>query len=194
MIVRNYLVLLPFFAIFAAAGLEWLFNGLSDKLKHRFPPARKPVIVLVSAGILVIIFLNARQVYNASESIVMKDKEKVELFNQQFIDFLDEHSDQTFLFELDVYEYLTYVLHQETPPKLMAKKDAVENEDDWVVFSNANRESEKLWRDFKANIADYSIADFGQQDINFNYYPSFSTLRIVVMKFKYAKNLHLSYY
>ncbi len=180
MIVRNYILLLPVFCLYAAWFADYFLQRSRTLAFGLALPA------------LFILFSNGYEVYHASETI--RRKEQNEYFEKELFNFVNTHTEVQFLFSSKMYNYWKYNLNKPIPNHVVSQKKMLDEQKGkiWVVFDS--RDEEKMWRQFKSNLHDYTITQFGPEDINFNYYTESMTIRILVMDWKYAKNLEIAYF
>jgi hypothetical protein len=162
MVVRNYMVLVPFFAVLAARGCV----ALSETLK-RWPVLRAVFGTLIAAIVLV----NGWWLYAASESIRTVDQTP---YTAKLAAFIDSHPKEDFLVSAGIFDTLgrfdgklrSNVVRKQSPRVLHAVFYA--HEFDITPDFICNRPFLYRW--------------FGPEDVNYNYYPLWTSNRIVLKR------------
>jgi hypothetical protein len=179
MIVRNYLVILPFLALFASLGMEGLFSYLKRKLgTWAFA-----LWLLLGLGILA----NGLHHFQAAHSITQLKTPGV--FFAKLEAHLQAHEETFFVFSQGMQKQWKENLGKPLPPNVAVRP--YPHTDYQVVFFS--REFEKYWRYYQVNRHNYVVRIIGSQDINFNYYPEWQNEKIVIMKAKFARKLPLKF-
>lgn len=169
MIVRNLLVVLPFLVILAAHGIAYLYS------KYAFSPVLRTVFAGLVAGLLLI---NLSWQISATSSIVYKDTTN---HIEQVRHYITQQSATTFWISEPVYQDLARANQQ--PPSNVT--DTMSTAD--VAIFSSSEVGEYEWQ---ANRYNYTLTWFGPYEVNFNYYPSWTgDKRIVVMPVRSALQL-----
>lgn len=168
-IVRNYLALAPFLAVFAARGTAFLV----ERARHRL--ARGLVIAAVAAMFAV----NGVWVVRAAASIPGRSPDR---FIRQVAAYIDSHPEKKFHLSQWVWERLAALDDKERPnatrERTLAAAEAIfyaregMSQNDWLAN---RRRLVKTW--------------FGPWEVNFNYYPTWGEDRILVMPMERALRL-----
>ncbi|BAP55314.1 hypothetical protein THII_1017 [Thioploca ingrica] len=171
MIVRNLVVLIPFFAIFAARGVFVLQNRFFNKNS------------LFRAGfatfIITLLLINTFWLIQSTASIVNRHKTN---YIQQLAEFIEGNQDKRFLVSTQVLNDLSS-LHGKIPSLVTNVPEQAEI----AVFYSSEVSN---WNAWTANQFNYTLTWFGPDEVNFNYYPSWAgDRRIVVMSVDKLQNL-----
>ncbi len=166
MIVRNLLIMFPFFAILSARGIMCL------KSKYASQRISGAIFAGLVAGLLLI---NAGWAISSTYSITHKNRTD---YIEQVTDYVAQRSHTTFWVSEPVYQAMVHVGRQ-LPSNLtnsMHKADTV------IFYSYEVGEYE-----WQANRYNYTLTWFGPYEVNFNYYPSWTgDKRIVMMPVHHA--------
>jgi hypothetical protein len=169
MIVRNLLILLPFFAILSAHGMAYLYA------RYAWSPRLR---TLFAGFVAVLLLINLRWAIAATASIEDKDTTN---YIEQVRQYMAQRNTTTFWVSTSVYRDLTHA-HQSPPPNVTAAMPDA----DLAIFSSGEV-GEYEWH---ANHSSYTRTWFGPHEVNFNYYPSWTgDKRIVVMPVHHALQL-----
>lgn len=175
MIVRNYLVLVPFFSILASRGFTFLQGQFFKRNRLR-------TLFLI----LVILFLlvNTYWLISATQSITDRDGSNGR-YIKELASYLDKYPIKTFLVSKRIMrdlqpfkktDYLDLIGHLSSDTKA-------------AVFYSSEVKS---WQKWTANRFNYTWRVFGPYEVNFNYYPSWAgDDRIIVMPIESAIKLEL---
>ena len=200
MFARNYLVLIPFSAIYFGLALSSIATFTESILIQRRPrkenqaleiPPKKISATQLSAAalplliVLVLAGFNLTFAYKASDTIRRKDD--LPFFAKKVDLFVRSHPGQKYLFSTATTRFWNGFNLGEFPKNVYFTRDQVPGQDFEVIFFS--RESELYPRKLEANHYDYVTHGFGAMEINLNYYPRWSHTKILVMKWKYAKKL-----
>jgi len=167
MIVRNLLYILPFFAIFASIGFDYLSNRLQ---KYKLSYALKVIILLI-------LFYSCSNVISASYNI--KNKSDINLASE-LEKYIEQNKDKEFIFSSGVSSLLKHGINNNIK---------ITDHSYFVFFKN-----EISYKIYKANINNQFTKIIGVDDVNFDYYPTWSGLdRIVVMKYSNVSDDMLLY-
>jgi hypothetical protein len=178
MIVRNYMVLIPFLAFFSAAGFMWLTEWISN----RFRPALVAVWLIMGAGVV----YNGFFIGKAAESIVrLKTPES---FFIQLESWIRGHPQTNYVFSEGVATFWREQYRKPLPNNVVRKSRRSKNFQ--VVFFS--REFPKYWRYYLVNRHNYTRKVIGSLDVNFNYYPEWPNEKIVLMDARFARKLPLT--
>lgn len=171
MIVRNLIVLIPFFAILASRGCIILHS----KFKHRSWQ------VLFSISIVVLLLINAFWLFKAAKSIRIKSSAN---YIEQVASYIDQRPDILFLVSKPVANDLLYFdskIRSNITQFFSYKTKAA------IFYASEVNKQGGRW---KANKFNYTWIWFGPYEVNFNYYPTWlGDDRIVVMPIKSALDL-----
>ncbi len=151
MIVRNVLVLFPFLAIFAAAGIYALLRHFrKDRIVH--------------SGVMLIVLLclaiNAQWLVHAARSINRPPND----FSEEAVDYVQTHPELFFLASPRAYA----LLEQKQAAGANVVRDPAFPADYAILFMK-EVEDEKRW---PANRYGFIHRTFGPLDVNFDYYPT----------------------
>lgn len=166
MIVRNILYVLPFFAVFVSLGFYCLLTVIQNrKIKYLF-----------TTLILITLSYSCLNIFSAS--LTIRNKSKInspkELYN-----YLKQNSDKHFVFSKKVLPLVGPDFKNTRP-----------SQDSYLVFYL----KEIPFYNYTANIRNQFINVIGMEDININYYPTWSgDDRILIMKYCYATEEILDY-
>jgi len=167
MIIRNLLYLLPFLALFGSIG----FAYVNDKLqKYKFNIAFKLVIILI-------LFYSCSNVVIASYSI--KNNSKINL-SYELEKYRKQNQDKKLIYSLEVLSDL----------KVRNDTNLKPADNSYLVFYK----DEIPFQVYNANIRNQFTEIIGIDDVNFDYYPTWSGKnRLVVMKYVNASDDILFY-
>lgn len=172
MIVRNLLILVPFFAVLASRGFAFLRDGAFSKSR----------LLRRSFSVLVIAALAVNAVWLAGAAVSVKDRQRTN-YTEKLASYLDRHNGTAFFISERVYEKLKY-FDTKIRPNLKNDLSAA----DGAIFYS----SEVDWTQWTCNRFDYTWAWFGPYEVNFNYYPLWAgDNRIVVMSAASARKLRV---
>lgn len=171
MIVRNYLVVLPFLAVLASRGVTVLGEALADRPSLRRLPASAAAAALA---------LNTAWLAYAAASITRNAPSRN---IQSLADYIAGHRDETFVVtervarSLEVFGAAGHPNAVRTPSPGAAA----------AVFYSSEVRPRSLWT---ANRRRYTSRWFGPYEVNFDYYPTWAGAeRIVVMPLAEALKL-----
>jgi hypothetical protein len=156
MIVRNLLVILPFFALLASLGCRYLGDWIQAGR----------VNVAIDIGISALLCYSCSSVVVASLSVYNKDKIDMA---QEVQEYIQHNRGKKFYFS----------------PKALALKNVQNNADtpsegSYVMFFK----DEIPYTQYRANVFNQFVRTIGVDDVNFNYYPTWSGVdRIVVARY-----------
>lgn len=170
MAVRNFLVLLPFFCIFASIGVFFFINIINNNIYKN---------ILLS---VVCVFLSVNLWWNHVAAASIQEKNNINLSNE-ILKYLVDNGTQKFLLSPAVRT----VLHGNVlPPNVSAQ---VENAT-WFIF--INDEYDGLTRmNFLANApCRYEIVA-GAHDVNINYYPAWVGKKVLRISAAEARSMNL---
>lgn len=171
MIVRNFLILFPFFTILASRGCLYLYT----KIKHRSLPR-----LLFSLFIALLLLINASWLVKSTLSI--KNRKTTNYINR-LVTFVDKHPSTQFLISERITGELETFDNKKRPNVVLEHSKGVKA----AIFYSSEIDD---WRKFLANRHDYTWTWFGPYEINYNYYPTWVPAwgvndRIVVMPINY---------
>lgn len=168
MIVRNYLLVLPFFAVFAARGLSGL-GGLLPRPWLRWILAGAAAVAFVAGGVWLV---------SAAESIRHVDP-KADL--GRALAYVSKHPRTRFRLSPHVME-LVKQYKLTTPANAQAEAAGAQQ---IVFFPRADAPDTFVWR---TNDPWFTKAVFGSREVNFNWYATWMARdRIVIMTMDKAK-------
>lgn len=163
MIVRNFLIIIPFFAVFASIGIVFLFRKIRFRLG-------RILFTLFIAGLLTI---NTIWIVKAARSISLKDRTN---YISHLIDYIDQHNDTLFYLTPSIASAVLSEDGKKRHNISMKISDAIQI----AVFYSSEVKDPNKW---EANHWDYTIRSFGPYEVNFNYYPTWEgENRILLMK------------
>lgn len=166
MIVRNIMYLLPFFAVFASIGFHDLKNHFSGP-RERFAFMMITGIITLGSCVLV-----------AFSSYDLNRKDRIDL-SAELNDYIVSHPEEKF------------VLSGKSCVLMNKKKDDNSSADNAYLLFFKNEVPVEF---YKANIKGQFRDVIGVNDVNFDYYPTWSGKdRIIVMKYSDAGNDILKY-
>ena len=167
MIVRNLLYLLPFFAVFASIGLLYITNLIQ---KYKFNIASKLVILLI-------FFYSCSKIVAASFSTV--NSQEISL-SRELEKYKEQNKDKELIYSLETASQL----------KVPFKSNINPTDKSYLVFYK----NEVPMQLYTANIRNQFTDIIGIDDVNFDYYPTWSGKnRLVVMKYLTASEDILFY-
>ena len=171
MIIRNYLLLFPFFAILASRGCIYIFN----KVKYHSLPR-----LLFSLLIALLLLVNASWLVKSTLSI--KDR-KTTNYIKQLVTFIDKYPAMHFFVSKKIAVGLEHFDNKIRENVILENSKGVKA----AIFYASEIDD---WRKFLANRHDYTWTWFGPYEINYNYYPTWVPEwgvndRIVVMPTRY---------
>ena len=167
MIVRNLLILLPFFAVFASIGFLYISSKIQ---KYKFNIALKPVI-------LIIFFYSCSKIVVASFSAINSPETNL---SRELEKYKEQNKDKELIFSLEAAEQLKVPFNSNINP----------TDKSYLVFYK----NEIPMQLYTANIRNQFSDIIGIDDVNFDYYPTWSGKnRLVVMKYKNASEDILFY-
>ncbi|MEO8210027.1 MAG: hypothetical protein ABI840_05670, partial [bacterium] len=167
MIVRNLLYILPFFAVFAAIGFDYLTNSLQ---KYKLSNALKFIL-------LILLFYSCSNVISGSYNI--KNKSEINLASE-LENYIEQNKDKEFIFSSGVSSLLKTGVNNNVKP----------SERSYFVFLK----NEISYRLYKSNIKNQFTKIIGVDDVNFDYYPNWCGAdRIVIMEYDKVSDDMLHY-
>ncbi len=165
--VRNLMMVVPIFMIFAAHGIVTVFRLIPWRL------ARIPFAVAIAA---ILVYNYGWQLYTA-DSVVSGGPDRA----AELTHYIKQNPQENF--------WLSEAAASELPPQTLAKfPNVVTDQADASLFViNSNDVGVKSITYWPANHIDFSVKTIGPYEMNFNYFPSWSgKSRIVILKPKYA--------
>lgn len=162
MIVRNYLVLIPFFAILSSRGCIFLYS----KLRYRYHR------ILFSMFIVALLLINAFWLIKAANSIRIRNRVN---YIEQLVRYIDRRQNILFFVSRPVEKALISFDRKMRPN---------------VIRSFSNKAKASIFYSFELNSCESCLANkfnytwlwFGPYEVNFNYYPDWGgDTRIIVM-------------
>jgi hypothetical protein len=167
--VRNYLFLVPFMALFLA-------RAVSDFM--RWLP-RRPLQYAFAAGLISVLLVQAFWLVEAGESIRHFDPA---LYTKQALDYVRDHADTRFRVSKQV-RALARRSDVDMPPNVVSGSEGSQV----VFFGKAEGPADPY--KWATNDPFLTKAVFGPREVNFNYYSSwFGNDHVVIMDMKRAKD------
>jgi hypothetical protein len=162
MIVRNLLVLIPFFAIFAGRGFGFLRSGIRGYAARR----------IISVVVILLVLINAHWLLASGFSIRNKDKAN---YVAQLAGYLNRNPHTPFLLSQKISQAL-YAYDGKN------RRNVTEDPSAKVKAAVFYASEVTPWERWSANRFNYTWRWFGPYEVNLNYYPSWAgDDRIVVM-------------
>ena len=189
MIVRNFQILLPFFALLSAYGFSFLF----DKFQSVIPSGFFRKSLTFSLYFLVFLLPSLGIYYNAKSANSILQAKNQHIYFMQLIDYVKSNQDKKFLFSNLIYENWKFDLLEPVPANVWVNKKVIDelNSDYFIVTINY------FVKDFQnyveANHSDYCTPCFGPLDVNFNYYPDWISPRILILNNIYARDMPIEF-
>ena len=179
MIVRNLLVVAPFFALAAATGTCVIVEAFS-RVRLRVPR------MLLQAGWLGIIVgalcFDVFWLISSANSIAARHTDR---FIREAAEYIRAHPGKIFLLSPRVAHDLR--IHPGLLPNISRDWAGA---DEFVLYA---REGMRNWRDWPANIYGLTERVFGPKEVNFDRYPNwYGDNRIVVISRDRARQIHLT--
>jgi len=167
MIVRNLLILLPFFAVFVSIGFLYISNKIQ---KYKFSIALKPVI-------LILFFYSCSKIVVASFSTI--NNPEINL-SREVEKYKEQNKDKELILSLEAASQLKVPFNSNINP----------TDKSYLVFYK----NEIPMQLYTANIRNQFSDIIGIDDVNFDYYPTWSGKnRLVVMRYQNASEDILFY-
>jgi hypothetical protein len=181
MVVRNLLVLVPFFAIASGRGATVAWSWLSDALSRRRATMRCFANATVVGAIGLFLSYNACWLCYSAQTIRDRHTDR---FLREFVKFASRESPKQFFISAKVRLQLSDMGALSALPITNDPKTA----DAVVLYANEGLED---WRRWPAN-QPWMTRWFGPNEVNFNMYPNWwGDDRIIVMPMSNARHLNL---
>jgi hypothetical protein len=174
MIVRNLMVLAPFLAVFAAAGVVMIFDLLRRLPGRAGVAAATLFIVVVCAAIAA----NFGWLIYASSS--MTERHTTAWQVNQASAYLSNHSD------LRVFPSDAAAAALALP--IIPARSTAPNHDVILAFAQEDTDQNNMWC-WPANLRDLTLTTFGPEEVNFNYYPNWMDNRLVLLDVDQARRV-----
>jgi hypothetical protein len=168
MVVRNVQIFVPFMALLAAIGMQWLVvNGLTTRSLR----------MIAAGAIALILLIDLTWIYVAAKSTTVTDERQ---FLNEAWNWIADHPDTNFTLSPHIAASFAALKGEKNlpPPRPNAREEA------FVVYA----QERPWWERHPANHRDYATTWFGAGEVNFNYYPSWGGLnRIVVIPVEHLR-------
>jgi len=162
-IVRNFLILLPFVALFAGAGLAFVIRLASNRVLR----------TLLLSGAASILVINAAWLFNAAESIVHQGRSyDVHVASA----YIQAHPGQAFALSATVFAAFRKY-HVRVPSDVTGPKRANQ-----FMFFDSDTETDNVHLRRWPSVEPNTYVTLGPEEVNFNYYSTWvGADRIIVL-------------
>jgi len=188
MIVRNYLVVFPFFAVAAAGGFLILSKPLENLFSRFFSFPKWMINGLLVFAIAAIVTLPGFIDLKKSSDGIAERRNAIR-FDRELLEWMKENDKRNFLLSENLYGYLVYRF-QNLPDHITARHGVFEGANSYLVFAN-NDPKGNFRNYYQANRHDYLVRTFGPRSVNYNYYPDWADRFILVMEPRQATGIPL---
>jgi hypothetical protein len=173
MLLRNLLVLTPFFAILSARGITLVWESVSFSRGAR---------MMFSATVVILLLMNAIWLVSAAETIKNRSMEK---FVHEAARYVTSHPDLRFFISEQVAVAFDTVGKNRLPNVTRSSSDEV----DMALFYVSEGMTPVEWPATRRNL---TVTWFGPMEVNINYYPNWGgDDRILLMLMKQAREIEV---